>query len=290
MFSIKQNKENMSLSVTKEFPLQFTLPSQPELLLALQKEMSKGDANIVKIGQMISEDVAISAAVLRTINSSFFGMKVDVSSIQHAVNLMGVEATTNIVTAYALEQSVRSEVVSLPRYWDAAKNTANLCAYVANRLKIHEPSEPYMLGLFHDIGIPLMASRFPDYLEVLTKANAQEDGRVTEFEDAAYDTNHAVMGYYLCREWGLSENIRQAISMHHDCAPILSPSNKSGDEAAILMAILKLSEWGDDVYRTGYSGADWQRHGGAVLDYLGLSEDDSLDLLENMKEVLLDSQ
>lgn len=280
----------MSLLEVKGSQQRFSLPSQPELLLALQNEMRKGDANIVKIGQIISEDVAISAAVLKTINSSFFGMKVGISSIQHAVSLIGVTATTNIVTAFALEQSMRSFTVILPRYWDTAKNTANLCAYVANRLKLHEPSEPYMLGLFHDIGIPLMASRFPDYLDVLRDANAQEDGRITQVEDAAYSTNHAVMGYYLCREWGLSESIRQVISMHHDCAPILSPSSSLDEDTAILMAILKLSEWGDDVYRTGQSGADWQRHGEAVLDYLGLSEEDSLDLLENMKEVLLDSQ
>ncbi|OUR91186.1 hypothetical protein A9Q85_00470, partial [Cycloclasticus sp. 44_32_T64] len=240
MFSIKLNKDNMSLSVTKALSLEFALPSQPELLLALQNEIRKSDANIVKIGEIISEDVAISAAVLKTINSSFFGMRVEISSIQHAVSLMGVAATTNIVTGYALEHSVRSNAISLPRYWDTAKNTANLCAYVANRLKLHEPSEPYMLGLFHDIGIPLMASRFPDYLEVLRDANAQEDGRITEVEDAAYSTNHAVMGYYLCREWGLSESIRQVISLHHDCASILSPSSSLDDDTAILMAILKL--------------------------------------------------
>lgn len=275
---------------TKSSSLKFQLPPQPELLLALQNEVSKKDINIATVGNIISGDVAISAAVLKTINSSFFSMRVKISSIQHAVNLMGIGPTINIVTGFALEQSTKKQTANLPRYWDSAKNTANLCAFLAKKLNLHEPSQPYTLGLFHDIGIPLMASRFPDYLNTLKMANDHNTGLATELEDETYHTNHAVMGYYLCREWGLPGSIRNVIQQHHDCNSMMEQPDSTDETSPKLMAILKLAEWGNEVFRTGESGDDWQRFGGLILDYLSLSEDDSLDLLEDMKEALLDIQ
>lgn len=280
----------MPQAATKNSPLKFSLPPQPELLLALQNEVRKKDINIATVGKIISGDVAISAAVLKTINSSFFSMKVKVSSIQHAVSLMGIEPTINIVTGFALEQSTKKETANLPRYWDSAKNTANLCAFLAKKLNLHEPSQPYTLGLFHDIGIPLMASRFPDYLNTLKIANDSNEGLVTDVEDKTYHTNHAVMGYFLCREWGLPDSIRNVIQQHHDFVSMMEHPDSTDEKVPNMMAILKLAEWGNEVFRTGESGNEWQHFGHIILDYLGISEDDSLDLLEDMKEALLDAR
>lgn len=269
--------------------LEFTLPAQPELLLELQKEVSKDDVSLERVAKLVSTDAAVSAEILKTINSAFFGMKVKVSSIPQAVSLMGLSKTINLVNGFALKEVMGEGEFSFPRYWDSAKNTAILCAFVANKLSLHEPSESYSLGLFHDVGIPLMAKRFPGYLDVLKKSNTIESALTTDLEDATYNTNHAVMGYYLCREWGLSENLRQVISRHHDCGSLFTQSNSSTETVSALMAILKLAEWGHEVYRTGDSTLDWCQFGSLILEYLSLSEEDSLDLLEEMKEVLLDA-
>lgn len=280
----------MTSLVSNNNALKFNIPPQPELLLALQNEVKKRDVNIFKVGEIISGDVAISATVLKTINSAFFSMKTEVTSIQHAVSLMGIEPTVNIVTGFALEQSTKKQTASFPRFWDSAKNTANLCAFLATKLALHEPSQPYTLGLFHDIGIPLMASRFPDYLDTLKISNDCNSGLATDFEDEAYSTNHTVMGYYLCREWGLHKSTRDVILQHHDCIPMMENLDSADETAPKLMAILKLAEWGNEVFRTGAANADWQRYSDVILDYLGLSEDDSLDLLEAMKDALLSSK
>jgi len=266
------------------------LPAQPDLLRLLQKEIQRDAPDMDKISLIISEDVAISASVLKTINSPFFGMKVKILSIQHALNLLGLNATIDVVIALALEESMGDELAALPRFWDSAKNTANLCAFVAKKLKLHEPSEAYTLGLFHDVGIPLMAIRYDDYLDTLKQVNENVDALTTDMEDKTYDCNHADMGYILSREWGLSDLIRQVIRQHHDCIALFKSRKPEDEPYAKLMAVLKLAEWGSEEFRLGQPTEEWLRISKTVLDFLYMSEDDSLDLLEEMKEVLIDAQ
>ena len=266
------------------------LPAQPELLRLLQNEIQRDVPDMDRISNLITEDVAISASVLKTINSPFFGIKTKILSVQHALNLLGLDATIDVVMALALEESMGDELAALPRFWDSAKNTANLCAFVAKKLKLHEPSQAYTLGLFHDVGIPLMAARYDDYLDTLKQANEKDNVLTTDMEDKAYDCSHADIGYILSREWGLPDVIRQVIRQHHDCIALFK-SRKSQDEPyAKLMAVLKLAEWGSEEFRLGQPTEEWARIGQTVLDFLYMSEDDSLDLLEEMKEVLIDAQ
>ncbi len=268
----------------------FKLPPQPELLSLLQGEIQCDHIDIAKITKIISGDVAASAQVLKTINSAFFGIKVDVTSVQHAISLMGVDAIVDLIMGLELEKSLNDELVALPRFWDSAKNTASLCAFLANKLELYDASQAYTLGLFHDVGIPLMASKFPDYLETLKAVNEDGSGLTTDLEDKRYNTNHADMGYFLSREWGLPNNVRQVIRQHHDCMPILKKSSANTDDVTKLMAILKLAEWGSEVHRSGEAAHEWRKISSTLLETLYLSEDDSLDLLEDMKDVLISLQ
>lgn len=268
----------------------FKLPPQPELLGLLQSEIQCDHIDIARITKIISGDVAASVQVLKTVNSAFFGIKVDVTSIQHAISLMGVDAIVDLIMGLELEKSLNDELVALPRFWDSARNTASLCAFLAKKLKLYDPSQAYTLGLFHDVGIPLMASKFPDYLETLKAANEREAGLTTDLEDKRYNTNHADMGYFLSREWGLPNSVRQVIRGHHDCISIWKKNSTNTDDVAKLMAILKLAEWGSEVHRSGEETYEWRKISSTLLETLYLSEDDSLDLLEDMKDVLISLQ
>ena len=56
------------------------------------------------------------------------------------------------------------------------------------------------------------------------------------------------------------------------------------------MATLKLAEWGSEVHRSGEETYEWRKISSTLLETLYLSEDDSLDLLEDMKDVLISLQ
>ena len=89
---------------------------------------------------------------------------------------------------------------------------------------------------------------------------------------------------------GLPNHVRQVIRLHHDCIPILKKNSTNTDDVAKLMATLKLAEWGSEVHRSGEETYEWRKISSTLLETLYLSEDDSLDLLEDMKDVLISLQ
>jgi hypothetical protein len=74
------------------------IPSRPQVLVQLENELTKDDPDPRVIARLISGDVGLSAAVLKTVNSPFFGLSRRISSVAQAVSLLGMRSATQIVT------------------------------------------------------------------------------------------------------------------------------------------------------------------------------------------------
>ncbi len=259
------------------------IPPQPVLLKELHVEVNKVDVDIQKINNLISHDVALSAAVLKMVNSAYWGLTTKVESISHAVSLLGLEPTINLASGFMLRQAFDNKGISFPRYWDTAAMVAELCAIIASKLRIMDPNRPYTLGLFHDVGIPLMAQRYPDYMETLRAENVDEQGMFTDIEDARYQTNHAVVGCIVGHEWEIPSTIREVILNHHDIESVLEDTFNQDEEQAQLLCILKLAEMIEDTFRNGTPDTDWLRFGELIKSYLKISDDDIEKLIEEIR-------
>ena len=137
---------------------------------------------------------------MKIVNSPFFGLANRITSIQQAVNLLGVRRVINIVNAQSIRGELTDEnIVNLNRFWDSAQDVAMTCMTLAKRIGCLEPDEAYALGLFHNCGIPLMLKRFPGYMAVLEEAYAStgEGQRIVDIENRVLSTNHAVVGLSL---------------------------------------------------------------------------------------------
>jgi HD-like signal output (HDOD) protein len=144
--------------------------------------------------------------------------------------------------------------------------------------------------LFHDCGVPLMLKRFPDYMGVLERGYAQAGTarRVIDAENEAFNTNHAVVGYYTARSWRLPEHLSNAIANHHNALAIFSDETSHQVPLKNLLAILKMAEHICASYRVlGGQGEDheWSAIGPLVLDYVGLSDYDFENLKESIREL-----
>lgn len=273
------------ITLVKTIPSEIVIPPQPALLKELNREMAQEEVDFARVSWLISHDVAMSASLLRTVNSAFFALRHQVASVSHAVSLLGLEATRNLVAGFLMKQSCEEQGLSFPRFWDSASNIADLCAFLARRLGRMEPDSPYILGLFHDVGIPLMAHGFPRYMEVLKQAN-QEDGTLfTDTEDRAYPVNHAVIGCVVCNEWGISEGVRNAILSHHDVEAFFHFDDSPGREESRLLSMLKLAEQGHSLLRTGVADSDWERFGPLLLDFLQIDETRVQELIDEFREL-----
>jgi HD-like signal output (HDOD) protein len=269
-----------------------SVPPQPQIMVDLQMEQIMPSPDLKAIAKLISQDPGLSGALLKVVNSPFFGLTNRIASIQQAVNLLGCNTVINLINAQSIRGELTDEaIVTLNRFWDTAQDVAMTCLSLAKRIGYQAADEAYTLGLFHNCGIPLMIKRFPNYMTVLEEAygSASDERRIVDTENRLLNTNHAVVGYYVAKSWNLPLHLCEAIASHHNALAIFR--DESGDaQLKTLMAILKMAEHICASHKVlGGQAVDheWQSIEQLVLEYVGLSEYDFEILRESIRDLSL---
>ena len=268
-----------------------SVPPQPQIMVDLQMEQYMPDPDLEVIARLISQDPGLSGALMKIVNSPYYGLTNKIASIQRAVTLLGSRTIINLINAQSIKGEMCDEtIVTLNRFWDTAQDVAMTSMTLAKRTGSQAVDEAYALGLFHDCGIPLMLKRFPDYMTVLEQAyaNAGPASRVVDTENRHFNTNHAVVGYYTAKSWRLPEHLTHAIANHHNALAIFSDDSSRNSQLKNLLAILKMAEHicaSHKVLGNQREDHEWNSISHLVLDYIGLSEYDFENLKESIREL-----
>ncbi|HEY7772598.1 MAG TPA: HDOD domain-containing protein [Marinagarivorans sp.] len=264
------------------------IPPQPQVMVDLQMEQCSPTCTAESIAALISQDVGLSGAILKTVNSPYFKLTNKITSITQAVGLLGINSVVNLVNAQSIKGALSDEeIIALGSFWDTAMEVAMTAAVVAKQVGYNSPDEAYTLGLFHNCGIPLLSNKFSNYATVIQEAYHRKDTCITDTENELIYTNHAVVGYYVAKSWNLPPYICEAIHEHHHVTQQFLDNPRSG-QLKTLLAILKMSEHISGLHKT-LGGCDldyeWQHVKEAILIYIGLSDYDYEGLIEHIKEL-----
>jgi HD-like signal output (HDOD) protein len=268
-----------------------SVPPQPQIMVDLQMEQVMPSPDLRAIAKLIGQDPGLSGALLKLVNSPFFGLTNRIASIQQAVNLLGCNTVINLINAQSIRGELTDEaIVTLNRFWDTAQDVAMTCLTLAKRIGYHSPDEAYTLGLFHNCGIPLMIKRFPNYMTVLEEAYASAIGerRVVDTENRLLNTNHAVVGYFTAKSWNLPLHLCEAIASHHNALAIFTEDSSRDAQLKTLLAILKMAEHICESHLVLGNQPDdheWQSIEQLVLEYVGLSGYDFENLRESIRDL-----
>ena len=264
----------------------FLIPPKPAILEQLQQLASASAPSLEEIGQLVATDVGLSSAILKAINSPFFGMSRSISDVKQAVFFLGAANILNLVTAEKLRQALSGKSsISLERFWDTASDIASAMLYIGRRSPNPVPLEDlHAIGLFHDAGIAAMALKYSDYRDTLAQSNAATGDRLTVVEEQKYNTNHTVVGYYLASSWQLPRQICDCVLNHHELDYLESPRND--DAHKVNFAILKIAESTVEKIRRFHESKDWPYIGEHAMEYLGFTPADLADIEEDLTEML----
>jgi HD-like signal output (HDOD) protein len=260
----------------------FQVPIKPEILTKIQNIMDEEEPNIEDISVLISSDVGLSSAILKIINSPLYGMNRRVSKIKQAVVVLGLKTINGLVPALLLKNAFSGEAnVFLERFWNDALDIANAMSFLGKLVKNEIPVDMlYSIGLFHDCGIPLLALKYPDYKEILEEANGLNINSVA-LEEQHYQTDHTVLGYYVATSWHLPKEICQLIALHHDNDYLTYTKNP---QAQLMYAVLKIAENLVEKVTRKHESPDWSNVEESVLEVVGLSSTDYIDLEDDFAE------
>jgi len=261
----------------------FQVPVKPQILTDMQLILDEDEPDIDSIASLISSDVGLSAAILKIINSPFYGMNRKISEIKQAVMMLGLQTINGLVTALLLKSSFQGDAcISLERFWDDSLDVANAMAFIGNKVKNEIPVDMlYTIGLFQNCGIPLLALKFDDYKEVLIKSNSTGVNSI-KLEEKKYQTNHAVLGYFVASSWNLPKELCILILQHHQTDYL---TDILGNKEQLAFAALKAAENLVERVKRHNVSPDWEKIKEPALNVLGITAIDYDDLEEDFAEI-----
>lgn len=204
-----------------------SLPSLPSLYTRIIEILQSDDPSLQKIGQIVSEDIAMSAKVLQLVNSSFFGIARRISNPVQAVMFLGLETVKALVLSvhiFAKWDSSRVKGFDIERLWHHSMTVGAVAKRLAEteHLSARDVDSAFTAGLLHDVGKLILAASLPDpYQRVLAESKAQNIP-LWQAEERTFGTSHAEVGAYLLGLWGLPTSIVEAVAWHH--RPAESPA------------------------------------------------------------------
>lgn len=273
--------------------LNLGIPPCPDILLALAAEAKKDEPDLQRIEKLIYADVGLSAALIKTVNSPFYGLRTKVHSIMHAIHLLGLTNLSFMVTGMVLRDVLKGvSRLDMGRFWDASTKIAIISSYLASRLPFFtyahsarkiDKDEAYTYGLFQDCGIPVMLNYHPAYKKTLGIANQSADRKFTDVEDVEYVNNHAVIGFVLAKSWGLPEVMHQAIRYHHEHAALAQDKNFLADESRDFIALALLAEKAVQIITGLNQTCEWDKGGQWVLAHFTLTQTDFDSIIKGIR-------
>ncbi len=269
------------------------IPPRPEILTHLDAEARKDDPDYRQIEKLISAEVGISAALIKTINSPLYGLRTKVSSVHQAISMLGMSTVTRVVTGMALRNiAAGANIADVEEFLEASAERALVTSYIAKMLGGINSDHAFTFGLFQNCGILLLIARRPGYKKVLELARRTPDRIMTHTEIDHLGISHAYIGSLMAKEWGLGEAITEAIWHHHDYDEITRKPGKEATKNALLketqdlIALGLLAERAIQYNPEFERGADWVSGGRLALEHFGFFEDNFHNITQKVQEVL----
>ena len=249
-----------------------SIPPQPVILQQMQAEMGNADPDVRKAAHIVSQDVGLTVAVLKTVNSPLYGLLRKAETVEQAVGLIGLKSLSSLVTAVSLRNAMRGDSAALARFYDSSSKRAYALGRLAKEAKRIDVPHAQMFGLFCDVAIPLLMARFPGYADTLKIAEQDAQRNLCAIEHAAHHTDHALIGALMAKTWGLPKNVCLAIRLHHDYQIFLDP--KMPREICTMVALGLVADAAIHRYAGGSPSVEWAKGGDYVAGALVLAPEE----------------
>ena len=219
------------------------LPPFSPILNRLIASLAHEDVSFAKIADLIEKDTVLAGNVLRLVNSALYGLRGTVNSIRHAVSLLGITKLRNATLSMSVAR-MWSQVKAPPGWSMAQFNlhsvaVAILADLVAQRQSVEYAEGAFAAGLFHDLGLLLVALGLPEEYKQLCLLHKQSSKWMLEYEIQVLGMTHVELSAEALAVWNLPEPIQTAVRFVD--TPEKDPT-AAGDDEIRLSRVLNVTD------------------------------------------------
>ena len=194
------------------------LPTLPGIAIKIIEAYQKTEPNIQEIGDLLTTDPPLTIKILKIVNSSFFSLPTKITSVHHAIKLLGIKAVKNLALSFTLINTFQSnqyELIDYKRFWKTSLVGATAAKLLAEKLEPDHAEDAFILGLLQDIGILILGYCMPRQYALVLNEVRKNSNISPQAETRVLGINHQEIGEYLTKSWDLPNTFYLPIGYHH---------------------------------------------------------------------------
>ena len=194
------------------------LISLPEIYIRVSQALEDENHNAKQLGDIIGHDPALTARILRIVNSAYYSLANQVELVSRAVSVIGEDDLRNLVLATsAVDTSKRipNQLVDIDLFWRHSVHTGIVARLLSQYCNILHGERLFVAGMLHDIGKLVLYFKEPELSQQVLLKAADTDGQLYNAEKEIIGFTHADVGAALIDAWKLSDTLKEVIAYHH---------------------------------------------------------------------------
>ncbi len=193
-----------------------SLPPLPRIVMDIQNYIQSENLSVSKVAELIGKDPALTAQILKVVNSAYYSLPREVSDVRLAVGFLGIHEVYRIALSISVLNMVKSgDKAAFDKVWKHTLYTSLIAKYLAN---VYEPllsqGELWAAAILYDIGKLVYIKYFPDHYKAIDKHAEQNRCLISQAEEALGLPASAWLGKLLCEHWQLPNLFREVCEKH----------------------------------------------------------------------------
>ncbi|MEE9382776.1 MAG: GGDEF domain-containing protein [Nannocystaceae bacterium] len=195
------------------------LPSPPRALAAIVRAASDPGASTAKLTQLISLDASFSMRILLMVNSPLYRRGSNITSVAHAVGVLGLRQLRNVALCSAAQACVRGDELGsfhLRRFWESSLRRAVACRLLARADGAVDPMLAFTAGLLQDLGVLVLVRSQPQHAAAWMESERASPGERRMLEATLFGLTHDQVAARLVTMWQLPDELGNVMRFHHN--------------------------------------------------------------------------
>lgn len=196
------------------------ISSLPEITTRIVEVVENPKATAHDMHEIVKNDPALAAKILKVVNSAFYGLPSQISSLDRAIVMLGLGAVKNIALAASLSRLFKPDPISAQfsarDLWTHSIAVGVAAKQLAGAGRLGSPDEFFVAGLVHDMGLLIEHQLFPKQLRSVAEQCPTSTRDFCSLEQELVGADHQTFGAALAGKWKFPPNLKNSISYHHE--------------------------------------------------------------------------
>lgn len=203
------------------------LISLPEIYIRVTQALEDENHDAKQIGDIIGHDPALTARILRIVNSAYYSLATQVELVSRAVSVIGEDDLRNLVLATSAVDTFKripNQLVDIDLFWRHSVHTGIVARLLSRQCNILHAERLFVAGMLHDIGKLILYFKEPELSQQVLLKAADSDGQLYKAEKEIIGFTHGDVGAALIEAWKLSDTLKEVVAYHH--TPLLAKDHR----------------------------------------------------------------